>query len=115
VLSKSESVEDKKEAVIHFEYLIYNNYSLRDTLYHLSALYYSVGDYESARRYSQDLYRLEPDSKQIKTLHLGICYRHGEALKQERDEKKAAMTAASVAVGVLTVGVGLAMSLRKRK
>jgi tetratricopeptide (TPR) repeat protein len=115
ILSKSENIEDRREAVIHFEYLIYNNFSLRETLYHLTTLYYSVGDFESARRYSEDLYRLEPDSKQIKSLHQAVSYRHNEAINEARkDDQRTALTAAGVAVGVLSVGVGLALSLRKK-
>lgn len=57
--------DDKKQAVDHFMYLVHNGIFVRDSLFNLALTEYSLADYEKARNHCEDLYRQDPDNKQV--------------------------------------------------
>lgn len=82
-LSKSGGIHaetDKREAISHFDYLVQNGVFVRDSLFNLVLTEYFLADYEFARVHCEDLYRQDPDNKQVRpltlrwlTLNLQIC------------------------------------------
>jgi hypothetical protein len=67
-LSRSAGVraeDDKRAAVGHFAHLIQNGVHVRDSLYNLALTEYCLADYEFARVHCEDLYRQDPDNKQV--------------------------------------------------
>lgn len=65
LLSKSASIEDRKEAIIHLQFFIKHSKFLRESLYQLSATHYHLGDYNQARVVCDQIYREEPDNPQV--------------------------------------------------
>jgi hypothetical protein len=68
-LSRSAGVraeDDKRAAVGHFAHLIQNGVHVRDSLYNLALTEYCLADYEFARVHCEDLYRQDPDNKQVR-------------------------------------------------
>lgn len=116
LLSQSECPQDTAEAVIHLQYLMEASYSLRETLFYLSILYYYKGDFESARVYSEELYKIAPDSRQIKNLHKAICYKSRQSNAQlVKERQESALTAAGIlALGLVSVGLGIIFSSKKK-
>ena len=49
ILTRSDQKHEKHEAVTHFDYLISTNSYVEESLYYLSIVYYSLGEYEQAR------------------------------------------------------------------
>lgn len=49
VLTRSDRTHEKYEAITHFDYLISTNSYVEESLYYLSIVYYSLGEYEQAR------------------------------------------------------------------
>lgn len=76
---------------------------------------YFVGDYPTARYYSEELYKIDPDSKQISNLHKAICYKHQVSnAAAEKDQQEIVLTTAAIALGIVTVGLGLIFSMKKK-
>jgi tetratricopeptide (TPR) repeat protein len=116
LLAESSCPQDTAEAILHLQFLMEASYSLRDTLFYLSVLYYYRGDFESARVYSEELYKIDPDSKQIKDLHRAICYKSRQSDKKtERERQETALTAAGIlALGIVSVGLGIIFSSKRK-
>ncbi len=65
-LAHSAHNDDKREALLHLEYLVNNSsFYLRDCLYLLATVRYLLGDYDAARACAEELCRLEPDNHQV--------------------------------------------------
>jgi len=67
-LSKSGGIHaetDKREAISHFDFLVQNGVFVRDSLFNLALTEYFLADYEFARVHCEDLYRQDPDNKQV--------------------------------------------------
>lgn len=68
------SEDDKRAAISHFAHLVQNGVHIRDSLYNLALTEYVLADYEFARVHCEDLYRQDPDNKQVRDAirsHLG--------------------------------------------
>jgi hypothetical protein len=57
---------DKREAINHFAFLTQNGTLVRDSLFNLALTEYFLADYEFARVHCEDLYRQDPDNKQVR-------------------------------------------------
>ncbi len=71
-LSKSGGIHaetDKREAISHFDFLVQNGVFVRDSLFNLALTEYFLADYEFARVHCEDLYRQDPDNKQVCCTH----------------------------------------------
>ena len=78
-------------------------------------LYYYQNNFIAARNYSEELYKIDPDSAQIINLHKAICYKHNLSLSiAEKEQQEIALTVAGVALGVVTVGLGILFSMKKK-
>ena len=69
LLARSTVETDRREAILHLEYLI--NHSpeyLRDTLYILATLRFLMHEYEAARACAEELLRIDPDNEQVPVL-----------------------------------------------
>ena len=64
-LSHSNNEFQRRESLHHFESLINNNLYQKDSLYNMATTHYSLGDFESARLCCEELYRQEPDNRQV--------------------------------------------------
>lgn len=74
LLARSNNELDKREAMIHFEYLINNDEKyLRDSLYLLATIKYILHDYEAARNCAEELCRIDPDNEQVKKQPFSFC------------------------------------------
>ena len=49
ILTRSENIHEKYEAITHLDYLISTNSFIEESFYYLSIVYYSISDYEQAR------------------------------------------------------------------
>jgi tetratricopeptide (TPR) repeat protein len=67
VLSKSKARSDKQTAIELFRGLLASHMYRMDALYALGECHYSLGEYETARNYSEELLRQNPDSSQVNT------------------------------------------------
>lgn len=115
ILAKSAVAQDNAEAILHLRHLIDISYSLRETLFELSSLSYSMGDYSTARHFADELYKMDPDSKQIINLHKAICFKHAAAASAARKEQQeVAITTAGVLLGVATLGMALFVTMKKK-
>lgn len=75
-LSKSGGIHaetDKREAISHFDFLVQNGVFVRDSLFNLALTEYFLADYEFARVHCEDLYRQDPDNKQVLYISLPTC------------------------------------------
>jgi tetratricopeptide (TPR) repeat protein len=115
ILCKSPHENDRRESVIHFEYLMLNerNY-IFDGLYNLSLVYYTLKDWESARAYCETLYREQPDNPQVRSLHAAIAYKFDKDQQRKDDQANNLTIAAGVGMGIAAVGLGLLFGLKKR-
>ena len=78
-------------------------------------LYYYQNNFIAARNYSEELYKIDPDSAQIINLHKAICYKHNLSVSiAEKEQQEIALTVAGVALGVVTVGLGILFSMKKK-
>jgi mitochondrial fission 1 protein len=115
ILAKSGVAQDKAEAILHLQHLVDISYSLRETLYELSLVCYTIGDYSMARHFADELYKMDPDTKQISNLHKAICFKHAAAASAARKEQQeVAITTAGVLLGVATLGMALFVSMKKK-
>lgn len=67
-LSKSGGIHaeaEKREAIGHFDFLAQHGVFVRDSLYNLALTEYFLADYEFARVHCEELYRQDPDNKQV--------------------------------------------------
>ena len=103
VLMRSRSIEHRNEAIDIFKSLLANpNLERRiDVAYCLALALYSLGEYESARVYCEELLREQPDMMQVVHLHEAIVYKDAKK-KQAKEFEKA---------GLITIGVGIAASI----
>jgi hypothetical protein len=99
-------------------------------LYNLALLHYSLHNYSDARNYCEELYRLEPDNSQViylliistflififyhtiqaESLHKAICLRQRENIKKNEQ----IVVGASIGIGLVAFGLGLALHLTKK-
>eukprot|EP01032_Pedospumella_encystans_P007940 gene7940-9470_t len=107
---------DKREAISHFDFLVQNGVFVRDSLFNLALTEYFLADYEFARVHCEDLYRQDPDNKQVKQLFAAISYKHQRMLDLEKKDRD---TTIGVAVGVgltiAAVGLGFLLTGGKKK
>jgi hypothetical protein len=82
-LSTSIDSSDKRESLLHFEYLSNLTKYSRDSLYHSAIAKYLLEDYEGARLISEDLYRREPDNNQVFILVNGFFFISSNTLGQK--------------------------------
>jgi predicted Zn-dependent protease len=65
-LTRSRHEADRKESVIHLEYLINHSHDyVRDALYLLATVRYLMHQYEASRNCAEELCRLDPDNEQV--------------------------------------------------
>ena len=115
MLAQSASLEDAAEAILHLQFLLKESFALRETLFYLSTLYYYQKNYPAARNYSEELCKIDPDSKQVLNLHKAVCYMHNTTnAAAAKEQQEMAITLASVALGVATVGLGILFSMKKK-
>lgn len=95
ILSKSISARDNAEALLHLRFLVDASFSLRETLFEISLLCYNMEDYSTARYYCSELYKIDPDCRQISNLHKAICYKKNNEMRAAKKE--------IIKVGVLTL------------
>lgn len=115
-LAHSSEQEDRREALLHLEYLVnHASFYLRDCLYLLATVRYLLGDYEAARTCAEELCRLEPDNYQAKNLHIAIKYKHDQVTEEKVEQDKNVSIAVGVGMGAAVLGLGLAFLLRNRK
>ena len=50
---------------MHLDFLIMHGLHLREALYHMATIRYQLGEYEKARVCVEELYRIEPDNRQV--------------------------------------------------
>jgi hypothetical protein len=68
-LCRSPQELDRREAVIHFEYLInHSDGFVKDALFQLATTYYLLKEYELSRRCAEELCRMDPDNQQVRSL-----------------------------------------------
>ena len=108
-LMRSRSVEHRNEAVHIFLRLLSNPTLERriDVVYCLALTLYSLGDYETARIYCEELLREKPDMIQALHLHEAIVYKHAKKKQSKEFEKAGLITigvAASLVIAALTLG-----------
>lgn len=101
--------EARFEAVELLKDLIHTTSYCKDGLYYSALALYALGEYDTARRYAEDLRRAWPDSHQIATLHSAVAYRHAERKKNDEATK------AGLAVGVIALGLGIMAIMSSRK
>ena len=103
VLMRSRFIENRHEAIDIFKRLLANPSLERrtDVAYCLALTLYSIGDYEGARMYCEELLREQPDMVQAVHLHEAIVYKYSKR-KQEKEFEKA---------GLITIGVGIAAAI----
>ncbi len=66
ILAHSRKDMNRKEAVLHLEYLINNSEDYcRDSLYLLATLRYLMHEYQLAAACSEELCRIDPDNDQV--------------------------------------------------
>lgn len=68
-LSKSGGVNaetEKREAIGHFDYLVQHGVFPRDSMYNLALTEYFLAEYEFALAHCEELYRQDPDNKQVR-------------------------------------------------
>jgi hypothetical protein len=66
ILAHSGNDMNRKEAVLHLEYLINNSEDYcRDSLYLLATLRYLMHEYQLAAACSEELCRIDPDNDQV--------------------------------------------------
>jgi tetratricopeptide (TPR) repeat protein len=115
VLSHSKLQSNRHEASLHLESLVKSQYALRESLYHLSVLLYSMRKYDEARRYVEELYRMEPESVQIKRLHQAITYMQNQELQNKlQKQRQNTVTAAVTVLGAGIVAIGMIVANRKK-
>jgi tetratricopeptide (TPR) repeat protein len=115
VLSRSKLQSNRYEALSHLESLVRSQYALRESLYHLSVLLYSMRKYDEARRYIEELYRMEPESVQIKRLHQAITYMQTQELQNKlQKQRQNTVTAAVTVLGAGVVAIGMIVANRKK-
>lgn len=69
-LCRSPQELDRREAVIHFEYLLNNSEGfIKDALFQLATTYYLLKEFDLSRRCAEELCRMDPDNQQVTTLH----------------------------------------------
>jgi hypothetical protein len=108
ILAKSISNRDNAEALLHLRFLVDASFSLRETLYEISLLCYNMKDFTTARYFCEELYKIDPDCKQISNLHKAICYKN---ISEAREAKKELLTVGAVgAVAVLACTVLMFMT-----
>mmetsp|Transcript_3014 Transcript_3014/g.3183 ORF Transcript_3014/g.3183 Transcript_3014/m.3183 type:complete len:114 (+) Transcript_3014:345-686(+) len=111
-LSKSNIEENKREAVQLLRSLLQNPEYTRDAFYNLSLTLYSLGNYEQARQYSEELLRQEPDNIQLEELHQAVLFKHKERMKSNEN---AATIGVSVGVGVLAAAMYILLKSSSKK
>lgn len=108
ILAKSISNRDNAEALLHLRFLVDASFSLRETLYEISLLCYYMNDFTTARYFCEELYKMDPDCKQISNLHKAICYKK---LVDKREAKKELIKVGAVgAVALLACTVVMVMT-----
>ena len=75
--------------------------------------YYSLKKYDISRQYIEQLYRIQPDSLQLKTLHRAVVFRSNE---QEEQQKATNQQAAIGAIGIAAaIGIGVFAFMKRNK
>lgn len=70
ILSHSKFLNDRREAIIHFEYLINQAPEyLRDSLFYLGRLRFGLKEFDAARACAEELLRIDPDNEQVSGLN----------------------------------------------
>jgi hypothetical protein len=85
----------------------------QDTLYYLTTTSYSLGLFDNALSYCEQLLRQVPDSSQFASLHRAVQYR----FREEEDQKKE-VNDVHVGVGmtILVAGaIGLSLLLSRKR
>ena len=115
LLGRSSSAHDNAEALLHLRYLTDSSYSLRETLFELATLHYYMEDFSAARYFCEELCRIDPESKQIRSLHRAICYKFSIAAAHAQEEQReVVVTTTGILLGIAAVGLGIAFSMRKK-
>lgn len=123
MLSKSKSKADKQKAIELLRTLLTSHDYRIDVLYALGECHYSLGEYEIARNYSEELLRQNPDSSQVihqsryspslfqaRTLQAALI----EKQREEAAQTEETLTWIAVGVGIAAVaGLALAKSLKR--
>jgi len=112
ILSHSDEINDKKEALDLFHQLLAINKYTEDSLYYLALTYRSLGQFNEARKYCEDLYRQQPDSLKVKELHEQLTSEHKAQIRDHEDTAIAVTGVVAVAVAVIA-GLGILFSKRK--
>lgn len=105
ILAKSISSKHNAEALLHLRFLVDASFSLRETLYEISLLCYHMNDLTTARYFCAELYKIDPDCRQISNLHKAICY------KKSREETETLQKVGVASVLLIAVPVLLAVTV----
>lgn len=87
-------------------------------LLYLALTFYYIAEYAEARSCIEELYRLQPDSRQIKSLHAAISYRMNKQkqVKNEKDEAMLISIGTGIGLGVIAAVAGIfTMTLMKKR
>ena len=114
--SLSGIVSDKQNALENMFFLHEKGYSSNDTLFEIAKIYYALNEFDNARRYIEELYRLCPDSLQVQRLYNAICYKAKERkVKDDMMRNDNTVTTAITAIGFTAICLGLSMVFRNKK
>lgn len=103
---------DKRRSLQHFNLLLYSDSTdssismrerqqlARDSLYFLATTNYALEDFDKALGLCEQLYRQEPDSSQLQTLHQAIKYKLSKQQKRDKQRLTVGVTAVAVIAGI---------------
>lgn len=114
-LAKSTDAKELKYAVDILDGLVKEGYEHQvDCMYGAATALYLLQDYEEARKRCEAILRSEPDSRNIRELHLAIIEGMEEA--KEKKMKKAAVesTIGVAAIGLVLGVAGMLLNKKKR-
>ena len=117
ILANSENLRDVKEGIRILNEVMQNspmNEYYVSCLMQLAQGYYSLKKYDISRQYIEQLYRIQPDSMQLKSLHRAVVFRSNEQEEQKKaTNQQAAIGAIGIAAAIGIVGVFAFMKRNK--
>mmetsp|Transcript_995 Transcript_995/g.1045 ORF Transcript_995/g.1045 Transcript_995/m.1045 type:complete len:164 (+) Transcript_995:64-555(+) len=117
ILSHSKFLNDRREAIIHFEYLINQAPEyLRDSLFYLGRLRFGLKEFDAARACAEELLRIDPDNEQVKNMHIAAKHNHEKQVREKAERQQEVGIAVGVGLAVTAIAaIGFSLLARRRK